>query len=278
MLARTLGIVLGVTIIAGAASAQAQTTDDTAWILAPMAGASQASDVSKAPPKLGVTAQGQLGVVLARGNTNTSTANAKLEVVRTTRAAKDDFEIEGLYGKTGDIVTAERWAAAYQRDWNLSERTFWFAGLQYERDLFSGFAYQASGATGVGYRIIDTDSTKFQAQVGAGYRRLRPEELTIADTGEVIARTEGDSQGELVGNGKLNFEHSFNPQAKVTDTVMTVFGSSNTFLENDLALLVKLNGALSVSIGYTLRNNSNPPPGLLHTDTLTTVNLVYQKK
>lgn len=250
---------------------------DATWALAPLAGASGASSAAKdAKKKYGVKMQGQAGLVLARGNTDTTTANAKFELTRTTRATDDDFEIEGLYGKTGSVVTAERWATNLQRDWNLGAETFWFADGHYEHDLFSGFAYQGNVATGAGYKFIDTGSTLLEAQVGAGYRRLRPEELIENSLGEVTGRIAGNSQGELVGTGKLDFSHSFNSQTKITETVMTVAGSSNTYLESDLALNVKLNGSLSLSLGYTVRNNSNPPPGLLHTDTLTTVNLVYQ--
>lgn len=253
------------------------TTDPTSWALAPLLAASGAGSATKdSKKKLGVKMQGQLGLVLARGNTDTTTGNAKFELTRSTRAVDDDFEIEGLYGKTGDIATAERWATNAQRSWNLGSQTFWFTSLHYEHDLFSGFAYQGSATTGAGYRFINTDATTFQVQIGAGYRELKPEQLIENSLGEVTARIESGSEGEAVGNGKIDFEHSFNGQTKITETLMTVAGSENIYLENDLALNVKLNGSLSLSLAYTVRNNSNPPPGLLHTDTLTTVNLVFQ--
>jgi len=288
MLARTFAVACAAAAALAAVQAWAEpATESTAepmaaWALAVLndSGGSGGSGAAsgKGVKKLGIMAEGQLGVVLARGNTDTTTANAKFELVRTTRAVKDDFEIEGLYGKTGALVTAERWATNLQRDWNLTTKTFWFADLHYEHDLFSGFAYQATGATGAGYKFIDTDSTRLDAQIGAGYRRLRPEDLIENALGEVVGRVEGPSKGEAVANGKLKFEHAFNAQTKISDEVMTVVGSDNTYLENDLALGVKLNGSLSLSVGYTIRNNSNPPGGLKHTDTLTTVNLVYTKK
>lgn len=283
MRTRTIAIACAAAATLAAATARAETAADptTAWALATLASSSSSGfgeGGGKDEKKLGVTAQGQLGVVLARGNTDTTTANAKFELRRRTTAVQDDFEIEGLYGKTGGIVTAERWATNLQRNWNLTTHTFWFINGHYEDDLFSGFAYQGTVATGAGYNFIDTDSTKLSAQIGAGYRRLRPETLIENSLGEVTDRIEGPFQGEMVGTGKIDFEHSFNAQTKVTDTVMSVYGSANTFLENDLALSVKLNGSLSLALGYTIRNNSNPPAGLKHTDTLTTVNLVYTKK
>src|SRR6185437_14645665 len=197
MVARTLATACAVAAVFAAASARAETATDstdptTAWALATFSDASsdrgESGTHGKDPKKLGVAAEGQLGVVLARGNTDTATANAKFEVTHTTTAHKDDFEIEGLYGKTGGIVTAERWATTLQRDWNLTNRTFWFVNGHYEDDLFSGFAYQATVATGVGYRFIDTESTKLDAQIGAGYRRLRPETLIENSLGVVTGR------------------------------------------------------------------------------------------
>lgn len=284
MRARTIAIAAAAAATFAAAAAKAQTAADppAAWAVAALesgsGGAGSDATSAKDAKKLGVTAQGQAGVVLARGNTDTTTANAKFELVRTTTAVKDDFEIDALYGKTGGIATAERWETNLQRDWNLSSRMFWFVSGHYEHDLFSGFAYQGDLATGVGYKFIDTSSTKFDAQIGVGYRRLRPETLIENALGEVTARMEGSSSGQAVGVAKLDFEHSFNAQTKITDTLTGIPGAANTYFENDLALDVKLNGSLSLAVGYTIRNNSNPPGGLLHTDTLTTLNLVYTKK
>ena len=52
-------------------------------------------------------------------------------------------------------------------------------------------------------------------------------------------------------------------------------GSTNTFAGNDLALEVKMSERFGLSLGYGVRYNSDPPPGLESTDTLMTVNLSY---
>jgi putative salt-induced outer membrane protein len=282
MLARTFAVACAAAaaLAATAARADSPTEPATAWALASVDAdpASAGGATGKDQKKLGTTAEAQAGVVLARGNTDTTTANAKFEIVRTTSGHKDDLEIDGLYGKTGGIVTAERWETNLQRDWNLSSRTYWFVDFHYEHDLFSGFAYQGDLATGAGYKFIDSAATTFDGQIGVGYRRLRPETLTENALGEVTSRVEGSSEGQAVGVAKLDFVHSFNAQTKITDTLSGIPGAANTYLENDLALNVKLNGSLSLALGYTIRNNSNPPGGLLHTDTLTTLNLVYTKK
>jgi putative salt-induced outer membrane protein YdiY len=46
---------------------------------------------------------------------------------------------------------------------------------------------------------------------------------------------------------------------------------------DNLALQVKMNSALALAIGFQLHSNSNPPAGAVkRTDTLTTINLVYE--
>ena len=52
--------------------------------------------------------------------------------------------------------------------------------------MLSGFQYQESAAVGLGYNIIATDATKLTAQVGVGYRKLRPELLIKNASGAVI--------------------------------------------------------------------------------------------
>jgi putative salt-induced outer membrane protein YdiY len=49
----------------------------------------------------------------------------------------------------------------------------------------------------------------------------------------------------------------------------------NTFLLDDLALVVAMTTKLSLSVAFELRHNSAPPAPSRPTDTLSTVNLVY---
>ena len=53
-------------------------------------------------------------------------------------------------------------------------------------------------------------------------------------------------------------------------------GADNTFTQNDLSLQVKILGALALAVGYSVRYNTDPPPDFTTTDTLTTLNLVYE--
>jgi putative salt-induced outer membrane protein len=224
------------------------------------------------------TGKGEVGYVMARGNAETQTGNAKIDVVRESDNTKQNFAVTGLYGESAEAVTASRWDARWQTDWKMTEKSFWFGSIRYEDDNFSGFAYQATATTGAGYVFYDTPGTQLRVQIGAGYRRLQSELLIKDDDDVVIDRIRGDTSADLVGNSQVKYEHSFNDSTKVLNALLLETGQDNTLVSNDLSLQVKMNASLALAVGFSIRNNSNPPVTLQKTDTLTTMNLVYELK
>lgn len=220
----------------------------------------------------------QVGFVMARGNSETETANARLELVREAGNWKNTFGTSMLYGRSSDIENAGRWDAGWQTEHKVSDRFFWFGSLRYEDDRYSGFDYQAVASSGIGRDFIKSDTTILSAQLGAGYRRLRPEELLRNELGEVVDRIPGEEDSDVVGNAAVRFEYAFNDATRVLNTLIVETGSSNTLSRNELALQVQMNKTLALSLGFNVRNNSKPPENLKGTDTLTTVNLVYEVK
>jgi putative salt-induced outer membrane protein len=152
---------------------------------------------------------------------------------------------------------------------------FAFGGFRYEHDLFDGFQYQGSVTSGVGYKILDSDTTKLTAQAGAGYRRLRPETIVKDGSGAVIARTPEDATGEAIGTVGVDFVHQFTPSTTLTNKFLVESGSSDTLIHDDIALAVKMNDKLALSVGYGVTDNTSPPAPLKKIDTTTTVNLVF---
>jgi putative salt-induced outer membrane protein len=234
-----------------------------------------ADDAPPPPPAQGWSGKGEVGYVMARGNTDTDSANAKIDLADVLGDWKHAIHLEGLYGRSNEVTAAERWAALLQTDLKITPRAFGFVALHFLQDEFSGFQYQGSATTGVGYKFIDTDHDKLSAQIGAGYRRLRPELLTVDANGAVIARTPGESTGNAIGTAGFDFAHIFNASTKITDRMLIESGAGNTSLENDLALVVSMSKKLAISAGFTYQENTQPPAGLQKVNTLTTLNLVY---
>jgi putative salt-induced outer membrane protein len=111
----------------------------------------------------------EAGFVNARGNTETDTGNAKFDIAYELEKWKHSLYGAGLYANSNDIKSAERWETRWQSDYKLTERLFTFGALRYEQDHFSGFDYQGSASVGVGYKFIDTQTTKLTGTLGVGY-------------------------------------------------------------------------------------------------------------
>ncbi len=190
-------------------------------------------------------------------------------------AWKNEIYVVGLYGKNNGIVSAERWEARGQSNYSISGDLFAFGGLRYEHDLFDGFEYQASVTAGVGYKIMNTEDTKLTAQVGAGYRRLRPEIIDKDANGAVISRTPLDTSEDAIATIGVDFSHAFTKTTTLTNKFLMEAGSSNTLLHDDLALVVKMSDKLALSVGYGISDNTKPPAPLKKVDTVASVNLVF---
>jgi putative salt-induced outer membrane protein len=226
-------------------------------------------------PPPGWSGKGELGYLMSRGNSDADSANAKLDVIDVAGDWMHTLSLDGLYGRSAGITAAQRFDLRFESDYKITRRLFSFGALSYQDDQFSGFQYQASGAAGIGYKLIDADVTKLSAQVGAGYRSLRPELLIKDDSGAVVDRIPQDRTSDAVLTAGIDFDHSFNDSTKLTDKFVMEAGSSNTSFKNDLALSVKMSKKLALAAGLGVRDNTKPPAGLKRTDTITTLNLVY---
>jgi putative salt-induced outer membrane protein len=222
------------------------------------------------------TGKGEAGLVIASGNTETKTANAKFQLASEIDKWKHQFGGAGLYASSDpDGTTAQRWEAFEQTDYNFSPRSFWFGALRYEDDEFSGFEYQAIVSSGIGRKFIDTDVTKFTGTAGLGYKFLETRD-SFDDAGVLIVP--GDSDSEVVFRGTLDYDHKFTATTSLLDKFVVEAGADNTFVQNDLSLQVKMTDVLALAVGYSVRHNTDPPAGFEKTDTLTTINLVYEIK
>ena len=224
------------------------------------------------------TGKAELGILSSSGNTESKSANAKLDLTHQGANWKNNIYAAALYGENAEFSTAERYEARYQADRKINDRLSWFVGLRGEEDRFSGFAYQATASAGLSYKLIDNADTKLDVSVGAGYRMLQTETLIKTPAGEVIDRIEGENEDDVVGTLSSNYEHAFTKTTKITNKLLVESGSLNTSVQDDVALAVSMTDTLALAVGFGVRYNTDPPPLAEDTDTLFTVNLVYNIK
>jgi putative salt-induced outer membrane protein len=211
------------------------------------------------------TGKGDIGASFASGNTENQAASANLELRNTVDKWKHTLGFAGNYGHDGNTKTAQRWEVRGQTQYEITERAYGFGAARYEDDEFSQYDYQSSLAGGLGYKIIDTEQTKFWVQGGPGYRYAK-----LLATGE--------TEDGVIFRGDAGFEHQLTETTKIVDRLLIETGSDNTYLQNDLGLEVTISGALGLRLGYQVRHNTDVEPTIEKTDTLLTVGLLYETK
>lgn len=221
------------------------------------------------------TMKAEAGLVANRGNTDADSSNLKLDVTREYVKWRHNFGLAAVYASDSTGTTAQRWEARGQTDYDFSQKGFAFASARYEDDRFSGFEYQTTYGSGLGYRFFDDPITKLTSQLGFGYKVSQTREALDTDGVTIIPRRR---EQELVGQGRLDFEHKLTETTSALAKVLVEWTEPNTFSQSDLSLQVKIIDALALAVGYSVRYNTDPPPGFRHTDTLTTLNLVYELK
>lgn len=243
------------------------------WALAPMAAL---ADEPPPAPQQGIwVGKGQLGFLASQGNSEASSANAAIDMGMLNEPWEHKFHLGGLYGKSAGLVAAERWDTNWQSNYSFTPDFFVFGALRYQRDLFSGFQYQASESAGAGYKIINSADTKLSAQVGVGYRELRPEDLIKDDSGAVIARILLPTDSSVVFTAGLDYSQAFTSTTTLSNKLLVEAGSGDKLITDALALTVKMSTRLALSLGYSLQDNTKPPAGLKKVDSVETANLVF---
>ena len=207
----------------------------------------------------------ELGASMATGNSDNQSANGAFEVNYKHEKWENVLGFMGNYGNDGDTTTAQRWEVRGQTNYSFTEKAYWFGAARYDDDRFSAYDYQASLATGLGYKFFDTEETKLWVQGGPGYRVSKERET-------------GDTIDGVIFRGNVGFERQITATTRIVDLFLVESGSDNTYLQNNLGLVVTITGSLGLRVGYEVRYNTDVPPGIEKTDTLTTIGLQYESK
>lgn len=223
-----------------------------------MATAGMAAD-EKEGPWSGSLALGYLAIT---GNTESNSLNADAEL-------KYDLErwhhtLSGrAVGKSEDkVATAEAYKASYDLKYDISERTYAFGLLDWNKDRFSAYEQQTFEVAGLGRRFIMTERHQLNGEIGFGAAQN-----DLAD---------GTSQDEFTTRISGDYTWKISENAEFVQKLAVNISSSNTFTESVTELRAAVVGNLGLAVSYTIKNNSDVVPGTEKTDTWTAVNLDYK--
>jgi putative salt-induced outer membrane protein len=202
-----------------------------------------------------------LGYLATSGNTENSNLNTGFEVGYTAGQWVHLFDASAIYADEDSDTTAEAYAAGWKSERKLSDVNFLFGRLDWRKDRFSGYDTQFSQTLGYGRRLINGEKHKLNGELGAGARQS-----DLAD---------GSTESETILTGGLYYSWQLSETATFTQDVLAESGSENTYFESKTALSARLVGNLALVASYTIKNNSDVPPGTEKTDTFTALALEY---
>jgi len=216
------------------------------------------------------TLDGEFGLILTTGNTETTSVSAGLTAKQELENWSNDYLVEGLYkketnqvdGEDVDQVSAQKFFASAQGNYKLENpdhRLFGFAS--YEDDRLGAYKYQATLAAGWNQKVWQNEVSSFEYSVGPGY--------AFQETNE------GEDADSFIVRGSAAYQWNISDTAKFTQTLSTEVGSDNTKSRAETALTAKINGSLSMKVALKLDHNTDVPDTRKNLDSETSVTLVY---
>jgi putative salt-induced outer membrane protein YdiY len=139
-------------------------------LLVKMAIASPAFAQPPAAPDTGTwTGTAGAGLALTSGNSDTLNFNVAFDATRDPKT-RNITKWTGLYlrGEQNDALVANRLSLSFRDQYALSGRAYAYGQLDYLRDTFKLIDSLVAPTAGVGYKAVDTETTKFTTDAGVG--------------------------------------------------------------------------------------------------------------
>ncbi len=154
------------------------------------------------------------GIALTGGNTDTKTFNLTFNLVRDPKT-KNVIKLDAAYlrGNENDVLNLDRATFRGRDEYSLSGRTFVFGQVDYLHDAFKEIIFLWAPVGGLGYRLINTDATKFEVDGGAGAIFERNPGQPRSDSGSLTA---GES-----------FQQRFSSTASLIESLATLWKTTD---------------------------------------------------
>jgi putative salt-induced outer membrane protein len=207
-----------------------------------------------------VKGHAEVGGYVSTGNTENVGLSAAVELKREAFEWRHKLRLQADYQESLNVVTRERYLAAYEPNWKFDDRAYLYGAAQYESDRFSGFSDRVSISTGTGYSAIKSPKVKLDVELGPAYR--------------LTHFLDDKTESNLAARGSLDFGWKLSRGISVTQNASAYVQDANSTVSSKSALLARLIGPLSAQFSYSLQYESTPPIGRQSTDTTSRAALV----
>jgi putative salt-induced outer membrane protein len=174
-----------------------------------------------------------------------------------------EHHLAGLvdYQRSDGRTTDNREQASYEGDYDFSPLLKASGLVQWEQNPFAGFNRRLTETAGVAYTIIGTPDVTWLASGGPAWRQTR--------------FIDGRSESDVSGHGATNVTWHITAGTVFTEDAGFYIGGRDNTYYSTTALTASIYGNLSARLSFNINIESNPPPGIDNTSTISRVTLVY---
>jgi putative salt-induced outer membrane protein YdiY len=189
------------------------------------------------------------GLALASGNTDSLSYNLALDMAYGTKAG-NMLRWTGLFlrGTQNDVLAVNRLSLGVSNEYTFSPRVFAFARIEYLHDTFKRIDFFAAPAVGLGYKIVETQATRFSIDLGGGSVTERNLGNTPKTTGAVqVTET---------------LEHQLNSSASIKQAVAAVWNTNefgSALFTGSVGLATRISSRFQLSVDLLDTLKSRPP-------------------
>lgn len=201
------------------------------------------------------------------GNTDSSSVLTELSALRDTGDTRLSLSASVDREEEDGEQTAEEYLGEARFERDISERVFWFAQQELEKDEFENIDLRSRTLFGPGYFLARRDRLTFKLRSGLGYQY--EEYSDGGNNGEMIFSA-GWDYAQLVGEW-MKLTHEFTAYPEITNSP-----SENFVLESALGVEVPIadSNVWRVRAALDHEYNNNPEPGVEELDTSYQVGII----
>jgi len=220
--------------------------------------ADDAADTDAKSPWSGTT---DINALITSGNSSQTSFGIGGKLIYAEGPVKHTVTGFADFNRSNGLSDRERYGAAYNLAYSLSERTFFSGDASYESNKFGAFRERIAVAAGIGYHIFDDEKLK----------------LTVEAAPSVIfsKNFEGaDYESDFSAFVRTTTEFQISETTKFSNVASAYFGG-RTIFENKAALQFKIIKSLSSKISFDVLYDQDAPAGRAATDTIARVGVSY---
>jgi putative salt-induced outer membrane protein len=209
----------------------------------------------------GWSGEGEVGGAQTTGTSRNTTIAAGIKLNR--NGIDWQHHLVGLvdYQRGNGRTTANRELASYEADYRFSPLFFANGLVQWEQDPFAGFNRRFTETLGAGYLIITNRVMGWQVSGGPAWRQ----------TDFISHRTESD----VSAHAATQFTWHIAAATSFTEDAGLYAGGRDNTYYSTTAITTSILGSLSARLSFNINIESNPPPGIENTSTISRATLVY---